>query len=256
MKYEFTKELPEFSFDFDHPDHRIIRQFHKEQMEELFHKPTLLPRPENTPSRTYRHSKRVAQDIHDFARFIGLNEERANHLKFATELHDIGKLDIPLKILDKPGKLTDAELTEMKRHTIYGAQRIKSCQADHPILDLAYNIAMFHHERMDGKGYHNTPPEEIPIYVRLVQVCDIFDAISARRPYRTDREQMSAYDVMSAMIIDDGFLYHEVDQLVTRAFITMKCYLLDTGLSHKEREDLLSRVGQIPELWSGEIDVA
>ena len=97
------------------------------------------------PSDTYLHSYRVANDVFIFATYIGLPDQIARNLRWAVLLHDIGKLDVPSEILNKPGKLSEDEFAEMKNHTRYGAARIKNCGIDHPIVKLAAEIALYHH---------------------------------------------------------------------------------------------------------------
>ncbi len=238
MKETFDIQAINFEFTPDDPLYKDILAFRGEQLEELFQHPTLLNRPDGIASRTYRHSMRVAQDVHDFARFVGLSKNVASNLKFATQLHDIGKMDVALDILDKPDRLTDEEFVEMKKHTNYGAKRINDSGLDHPIIKLSSEIAMYHHEQADGRGYHGLRGDEIPTRVRLVQVCDVFDAVSAKRPYRTSRQQLSIAGVLKNMIDPEGFLYKQVDQPIAQMFVKMKLYLTDTGLSHDEAEEL------------------
>lgn len=239
MKDQFDLKALSFYFGPDDAQYKIILEFYYDQMRQLFDHPTLLERPKNTPSRTYRHSVRVTQDMHDFARFVDLGEDIARILQFATDLHDIGKMDIPLEILDKPGKLTDGEFAEVKRHTDYGAKRIKDSGITHPILDLAHDIALYHHECPDGKGYHGLMGDQIPTRVLLSQVCDVYDAVSAKRPYRGEKSQIRPIDVMKNMILPDGFLYTQVDQKIAREFVRMKAHLMDTALTHSEQEEIL-----------------
>lgn len=233
-------DIRAISFDFtpDDPAYKDILSFRDQQLEALFNHPTLNERPDGIASRTYRHSMRVAQDVHDFVRFVGLGAQVADNLKFATELHDIGKMDVPLEILDKPGRLDEDEFAEIKRHTDYGAKRIKDSGIDHPLIRVSAEIAMYHHEQTDGKGYHKLTADEIPTRVRLVQVCDVYDAVAAKRPYRTAKQQLSPAKVLKNMIDPEGFLYNQVDQEIAQMFVQMKLHLMDTGLSHDEVEEL------------------
>lgn len=244
LRERFSAEHFNFTFGPDDRDYKIILEFHREQLRELYSIPTIIARPLNTPSRTYRHAMRVAQNMHDFARFIGFDEQEAENLLFAGQLHDIGKIDVPLEILDKPGKLSDEEFAEMKRHTDYGAKRIKDAGINHPIMDLAYEVALYHHERMDGNGYHKRPPEQIPARIRLTQICDIYDAISAKRPYGTARAQMSPFDVLVTMMDTDGFLANDIDRDIAAYFVALKVNLMDTGLSHAEANILKGILAQ------------
>lgn len=238
MQTQFDIKAISFDFTPDDKAYKDIMRFSSQQLEQLFNHPTLLKRPDGIASRTYRHSMRVAQDVHDFVRFVGLGSQVANNLRFATQLHDIGKMDVPLEILDKPGRLDEDEFAEIKRHTDYGAKRIDDSGIDHPLIRLSSEIAMYHHEQTDGKGYHRLTADEIPTRVRLVQVCDVFDAVAAKRPYRTSRQQLSSKDVLKNMIDPEGFLYNQVDQEIAQMFVEMKLHLMDTGLSHDDAEEL------------------
>lgn len=105
----------------------------------------------------------------------------------ASSLHDIGKIGIDDKILNKPGKLTDAEFNIMKTHTLLGAAMLKSLTAyqNEPLIKTAYEICRWHHERYDGKGYPDGLKEdEIPITAQVVSIADVYDALVSDRVYK------------------------------------------------------------------------
>ncbi len=105
----------------------------------------------------------------------------------ASSLHDIGKIGIDDKILNKPGKLTDAEFNIMKTHTLLGAAMLKSLTAyqNEPLVKTAYEICRWHHERYDGKGYPDGLKEdEIPITAQVVSIADVYDALVSDRVYK------------------------------------------------------------------------
>lgn len=243
LRSTFSARALDFNFGPDDPHFREIQQFHDEQMRLLREMPSLVQRPVGTPSDTYLHSMRVAEDVYTFARFIGMSEQIAHNLRWAVMLHDIGKMDIPVDILDKPDKLEDDEFFEMKRHTTYGVERLKQLGLpDHPLISLASEIAKYHHERHDGYGYFGLKGSAIPSRVRLVQLCDIFDAVSAPRVYRTQSNQLSPYDTMRNMLDPNGFLYGAVDQRFAIPFCLLKTNLLDADLTqdvHKVLEQYL-----------------
>jgi len=118
-----------------------------------------------------------------------LTDEKIEADYQAAELHDVGKVGVPDSILLKPGKLTDEEFEEMKKHTIYGAEIMS--RAEHligeptPFLTAAKEIAGNHHEKWDGTGYpRGLKAEEIPVSARLMTVADIYDALRSKRPYK------------------------------------------------------------------------
>ena len=113
----------------------------------------------------------------------------------ASTLHDIGKISIPDTILNKPGKLTKEEFEIMKTHTTVGAQMLKDLDMykDEPFMQYAYQIARWHHERYDGKGYPDgLVGEEIPISAQIVSLCDVYDALTSERVYKPAFSQEKA----------------------------------------------------------------
>lgn len=122
-----------------------------------------------------------------FSRFLaeaaGESEQWCELLYNAAPMHDIGKIGIPDKVLLKPGKLDDDEWQIMQRHAEYGADII----GDHPspLLQLAKEVAIYHHEKWNGKGYPNgLSGEAIPLSARIVAIADVFDALTSERPYK------------------------------------------------------------------------
>ena len=105
----------------------------------------------------------------------------------ASALHDIGKMGIDENILNKPGRLTKEEFEEMKKHTLIGASMLKSLELyqDEKLVQIAYQICRWHHERYDGKGYPDgLKGEEIPIAAQVVSIADVYDAMTSNRIYR------------------------------------------------------------------------
>ena len=102
-------------------------------------------------------------------------------------MHDIGKVEIDPKILNKPGKLTKEEFEGVKKHTIFGAEIISNVTKykDEPLVKYAYDICLYHHEKYDGKGYpKGLKGDEIPIAAQVVSIADCYDALTSKRVYR------------------------------------------------------------------------
>jgi len=131
---------------------------------------------------TGQHTQRVGQLAGIVARAAELPEHQCELIRQAAKLHDIGKIGIPDRILLKPGKLLAEEYAQMKFHTAWGA---KILAASHfPIIQLAAEIAMFHHEKWDGTGYNGISGEQIPLAARIVTLADVFDVLTHARPYK------------------------------------------------------------------------
>lgn len=130
---------------------------------------------------TFRHSEGVAEYAVATARALGFGPDELRELRRAALLHDIGKLGVSNCILDKPGRLTDAEMEVVRLHP-RNTERILARVAR--FRDLAV-VAGGHHERMDGRGYHRgVPAGTLPAGARILAVADVCEALSAARPYR------------------------------------------------------------------------
>ena len=146
---------------------------------------------------TSGHSERVTLFSDLIAEQLELTPERRRWLKRAALLHDIGKLGVSNTILDKPGKLDDDEWVAMKKHTTLGEMILSRIAA---FKDLA-TIAAGHHEKLDGNGYpRGLRDEQISLEVRIVTTADIFDALTADRPYRAAMPVDKALSIMTEML--------------------------------------------------------
>lgn len=110
-----------------------------------------------------------------------------NLISLGSVLHDIGKIGIDEKILNKPGRLTKEEFETMKLHTVIGANMLKrlSFYQDEPLIQVSYEICRWHHERYDGNGYPDgLKGDDIPISAQIVSVADVYDALVSDRVYK------------------------------------------------------------------------
>lgn len=132
---------------------------------------------------TGRHITRMAHCCVIIGRAHGMSEEELALFFHASAMHDIGKLGVSDIILHKKGSLTSDEFNEMKKHTLIGADLL--FDSDNKLMNMAHLIALTHHERWDGTGFPlGLKGEEIPFSGRIASVCDVFDALSSKRPYK------------------------------------------------------------------------
>lgn len=135
---------------------------------------------------TYMHSVAVCALMVSLARQLGLNDEQVREAGMAGLLHDIGKMAIPLNILNKPGKLTDAEFDAVKSHPVEGHRMLLEGSG---IGDVVLDVCLHHHEKVDGSGYPGRlTDEQISLYAKMGAVCDVYDAITSNRPYKNGWE--------------------------------------------------------------------
>lgn len=132
---------------------------------------------------TGQHTKRVGELSAAIAQVMGQPTEFVEALRLAAPLHDVGKIGLPDSILLKPGMLDADEIAVMRRHTITGGHVFSGIRS--PLMKLAREIAISHHERWDGSGYpKGLAGEAIPLAARIVSVADVYDALVHERPYK------------------------------------------------------------------------
>lgn len=141
-----------------------------------------LARLKNQDDYTYMHSIAVCALMIALARQINLDPEAVREAGAAGLLHDIGKMAVPQAILNKPGKLSDDEFTAVRQHPQAGYDML--VQAGQ-IGEIAMDVCLHHHEKMDGSGYpHGLKGEQISLYARMGAICDVYDAITSDRAYK------------------------------------------------------------------------
>ena len=160
---------------------------------------------------TGQHVKRVAAYTEILCRAMGLSEEETWKISVASMMHDVGKICVPREILHKPGKLTEEEFSEIKKHVDYGYKLLENSPGE--IMRLAANIAWQHHERYDGKGYQNElSGENINIFARAVAVADVFDALVSKRCYK---KSWTPEQAREEILSQAG---HQFDPQITKLF--------------------------------------
>lgn len=130
---------------------------------------------------TEDHSKKVAKICDKVANELKLSLVERRRLSMAAKVHDFGKIAVPQAILNKRGKLTDKEYERIKEHPIFGADLISKF----PYLKEISTIVRYHHKKLDGTGYPEDGVTKIPLEARILTVCDVFEALTSDRPYRS-----------------------------------------------------------------------
>lgn len=152
---------------------------------------------------THDHSRRVAHYGEHLGQSMGLSGSATQWIRRGALLHDLGKLGISNAILDKPGKLEPGEWAEMRKHSLYTEEILRRIR----IFSHLSKIAGNHHEKLDGTGYpHQLSEEEILLETRVITTADIFDALTAARPYRGPLPYDKAIEIMErevGLAIDD-----------------------------------------------------
>jgi len=133
---------------------------------------------------TFCHSNNVSILANVFGQWLKMSEAEIKQLTIAALFHDIGKLDVPKEIINKPGKLDPSEFSVVKAHTVQGYERLKSQNLSHE----AQMVALMHHERIDGSGYpYGLTEDKIHKFAKIVAICDIYDAMCSKRSYKDKR---------------------------------------------------------------------
>jgi len=142
---------------------------------------------------TGNHVLRVSEYSYLLGSLYGLTGEQTADLRLASPMHDVGKIGIPDLILNKPGELTQEEFKIMQNHTVLGYNIFKKSKL--PVLQLAAEIALNHHERWDGGGYPSGKRgTDIPVCARILTIVDVFDAISHSRVYKDEWSMEKSFE--------------------------------------------------------------
>ncbi len=143
---------------------------------------------------TYQHCLRVGETCRRLARDLGLNEIQQKSAHFSGILHDVGKIGIAASILHKPSRLTDQEFEVMKSHSCLSEQIVQPLANKNEFIHQLLSGIRGHHERIDGAGYpDHLEGDAIPLYSRIIFVCDTYDAMKNSRAYRNGLDNETVY---------------------------------------------------------------
>jgi HD-GYP domain-containing protein (c-di-GMP phosphodiesterase class II) len=140
------------------------------------------------------HSISVSIYLSIFSSYLHIDKAIAQEMSVGAFLHDVGKIMVPDNILNKPGILTEDEFTIMKTHANHSADILKRTKG---VSKLSYEVAAFHHEKLDGTGYpFNRKADKLSKYCRMMNICDIFDALTANRCYKEGFSRFKAFGIL------------------------------------------------------------
>lgn len=168
--------------------------------------------------RMRRYTQMIAEELADSGPYAAMIDQTfLEDLYRSSPLHDIGKVAVPDAILQKPGRLTHEEFEEMKKHVIVGGRTLAMARdqvGSGTFMDMAADIARYHHERFDGTGYcEGLRAQDIPLSARIVALADVYDALTSQRVYKTAYSEDAAREII---IRESGIQF---DPVVVDAFL-------------------------------------
>ena len=179
--------------------------------------------------RMRRYAQMIAEELADHGPYAELVDQRfLEDLYRSSPLHDIGKVAVPDSILQKPGRLTPEEFEAMKQHVIVGGETLEMARnqvGTGTFMDMAADIARYHHERFDGSGYGaGLRGQDIPLSARIVALADVYDALTSRRVYKPPYSPDTAREI----IVRDSESHF--DPVIVDAFVARFDNIRDAGI--------------------------
>lgn len=208
----------DFDFETDAQCQGVFKPFILKKLADLEAYDAL--RPAATTYIFHQHAERVAKDVEQTARYLGLNAVTARNLYWAVLPHDIGKMALPAALWDTQDKPDDAMKQRRRAHTTLGVGMVRRelGNIQHPFMDLMLDIMQNHHEQMDGKGYLGLKPEQLSWPVRLASIVEAFDGWRVERPHFGDRD-ISVEGVLTRMETEKAAQF---DPMLLKAFSDLK----------------------------------
>ena len=193
---------------------------------------------------TYLHAVSVCALMVNLARKMGFPEWQMHDIGMAGLLHDIGKMTIPDSILSKPGKLDESEWNVIRSHPERGHEILSASKG---LSDIVLDVCLRHHEKMDGTGYPGgLSGDDLSIFTRMSSICDVYDAITSRRPYN---DPLSTSEALAEMMSWSGHF----DQLIFYDFVDSLGILPVGTLVRLDQDELAIVIGESPSNYSAPI---
>ncbi|MFQ5952978.1 MAG: HD-GYP domain-containing protein [Candidatus Omnitrophota bacterium] len=219
--------------------HKAYRQLRDSHVEMIFR---LALMAEYRDVLTGTHLVRIADYSRIIAEGLGLPKDEIELIRYASPMHDIGKIILPDSILKKKGKLTPSEWKLVRKHPAVGGEIFKN--ATTPLLQICGIIASTHHERFDGKGYpRGLKGKRIPLYGRIVSLADYFDALTSDRSYK----KAYAFDRSITMVLEEAGGHF--DPAVVMAFMRNKDRVKEVWKANQDIEKFLKSMKVRRGIW-------
>ena len=221
--------------------HAALRTLHKSALDTVFR---LGLAAEYKDDDTGEHVLRMANYAVAVARALGWKQDVLDLLLHAAPMHDIGKIAVPDCILKKPGPLNESEWDVVRRHPLTGARILSGSASE--VIQLAEVVALTHHEKWNGKGYpQGIAGDAIPLVGRIVAICDVFDALTVRRPYKPPFPLPKALS-----IIREGVGSH-FDPTVAEAFFSAQIEIMAIRDRYLASERVTAQTEASPDCAAG-----